>query len=109
MANGITELTYETFESFTKTGNVLIDFWAPWCGPCRALAPVLEEIAKEFADKLKIGKINVDESENQSLAVRFGVKGIPTLVFFKNGHAVETSVGLLNKDQLITKVKQHSA
>jgi thioredoxin 1 len=77
---------------------VLVDFWAEWCGPCRMIGPVLEDLAKEYSGKLKIVKVNVDE--NSESAATYGVRGIPTLLLFKNGVLVETKVGALPKGQL---------
>ena len=77
---------------------VLVDFWAEWCGPCRMIAPVLEDLAKVYTGKLKIVKVNVDE--NSVSAATYGVRGIPTLLLFKNGELVETKVGALPKGQL---------
>jgi len=81
---------------------VLVDFWAPWCGPCRAIAPVLDELASEYGEKIKIVKVNVDE--NQQAPQRFSVRGIPTLIFFKGGKDVETLVGAHPKETLKEKI-----
>lgn len=77
---------------------VLIDFWAEWCGPCRMIAPAVEEIANEYAGKIKVGKINVDEE--QQLAMQFGISSIPTLVLIKDGKIAETAVGYRTKEQI---------
>ncbi|QEY24397.1 thioredoxin TrxA [Neisseria animalis] len=77
---------------------VLLDFWAPWCGPCKMIAPILDEVAAEFEGKLKVVKINIDE--NEQTPAQFGVRGIPTLMVFKNGENVATKVGALAKGQL---------
>ncbi len=94
-------ITAENFESQVLKSDipVLVDFWATWCGPCRMLAPVLEQIAKEFDGKIKVGKVNVDEQ--MALAVKFRVESIPTLMLFKNGELVKKSLGYMEKDELI--------
>ena len=84
---------------------VLVDFWAPWCGPCKMIAPILDEIGAEFAGKAKIVKINVDD--NQLVAGQFGIRSIPTLLLFKNGQLVATQVGALPKNQLAAFINQH--
>ncbi len=77
---------------------VLIDYWAEWCGPCKMIAPILEEIASEYADRLKICKLNIDE--NQATPPKYGIRGIPTLMLFKNGNVEATKVGALSKSQM---------
>jgi thioredoxin 1 len=77
---------------------VLVDYWAEWCGPCKAIAPILDEVAKEYAGKLKIAKLNIDE--NQSTPSRYGIRGIPTLMLFKNGNVEAVKVGALSKSAL---------
>ena len=86
---------------------VLVDFWAEWCGPCRMVAPVLEQIAAEQNDKLKIVKLNVDD--NQQTPMQFGVTGIPTMILFKDGQMVERLVGFMPKPQLLKKLQPHLA
>ena len=77
---------------------VLVDYWAEWCGPCKSIAPILDEVARDYTGRLKIAKINVDE--NQAVPAKFGIRGIPTLMLFKNGNVEATKVGALSKSQL---------
>lgn len=88
-----------------STGTVLVDFWAPWCAPCKMIAPVLEEINEEIGDKLKIAKLNVDD--NPSSAAKYGIMGIPTLLLFNNGKPVEKIVGFQPKEQLVNTINKH--
>lgn len=82
---------------------VLVDFWAAWCGPCRMVGPVVDELAKEYAGKAEIGKVDVDN--NQDISVEFGIRNIPTLLFFKNGEVVDKVVGVVPKEQLKEKLE----
>ena len=100
MSDEISHVTDDSFESdVLKSGTpVLVDYWAEWCGPCKAIAPVLAEVAKEYSGKLKIAKLNVDE--NQEVPKKYGIRGIPTLMLFKNGNMEAMKVGAMSKSQL---------
>ncbi|MBP7202581.1 MAG: thioredoxin TrxA [Propionivibrio sp.] len=84
---------------------VLVDYWAEWCGPCKMIAPILDEIAKEYAGRLKVAKLNIDD--NQETPASYGVRGIPTLMLFKNGSIEATKVGALSKSQLAAFIDSH--
>ncbi|HYU17862.1 MAG TPA: thioredoxin [Chloroflexota bacterium] len=102
----VTDSTFET-EVVQSTTPVLVDFWAEWCQPCKLIAPVLEQIAEEQNSRLKIAKLNVDE--NPSTMQKFGIRGIPTLILFKEGQPVETLVGFMPKMALLGKLQKHIA
>jgi thioredoxin 1 len=101
----ISHVTDQNFAAETGSGLVLADFWAPWCGPCKMIAPVLEELDAEMGDKVKIVKLDVDE--NPETAAKFGVMSIPTLLFFKDGEIVDKVVGFQPKDALASVVQKH--
>ena len=84
---------------------VILDFWAPWCGPCKMISPILEQIAQHYGEKIKVCKINIDD--NEETAMKFGVRGVPTLMIFKDGENKETKVGVVQKSQLISIVDKY--
>tara|TARA_Y100000022_G_scaffold66375_1_gene57029 strand:+ start:379 stop:702 length:324 start_codon:yes stop_codon:yes gene_type:complete len=97
----IKNLSLDNFDNEISSSNipVLVDFWAEWCGPCKSLGPILEEISKDLRDKLQVVKVNLDE--NQDLAMKYSIRSIPTLLLFKEGELVDTKVGLLPKSELV--------
>ena len=100
MSNAIFHVTDATFDSevLQSATPVLVDYWAEWCGPCKMIAPILEDVAKDYTGRLKVAKLNIDD--NQDTPPKFGNRGIPTLMLFKNGNVEATKVGALSKSQL---------
>jgi thioredoxin 1 len=100
MSQGITKVSDDSFDSevLKSDSPVLVDYWAEWCQPCKQIAPVLEEIAREYAGKIKVAKLNIDE--NTQTPRKYGIRGIPTLMLFKNGQVEATKVGAVSKSQL---------
>lgn len=96
------EATAADFDTTVAEGVTMVDFWAPWCGPCRMIAPVVEELAEEFDGKAKIVKVNTDEE--QDIAVKYGIRSIPTIIFFKDGEVVEQMVGAASKQAFADKI-----
>jgi thioredoxin 1 len=101
MAEAVTSATWDQ-EVLKAPGLVLVDFWAVWCGPCRMVAPIVDELAKDYTGRLKVVKLNTDE--NSDIAGKYQIRGIPTLMFFKGGQTVDQVVGAVPKAQLKTKV-----
>lgn len=107
MSQQIHHVSDETFETevLQSTVPVLVDYWAEWCGPCKMIAPILNEVAVEYGERLKVTKLNVDE--NQATPPKYGIRGIPTLMLFKNGNIEATKVGALSKAQLTAFIDSH--
>ena len=103
------EITSANFQQVVLNADkpVLVDFWAEWCGPCRMVGPVVEEIADDFADSAVVGKLNVDE--HQDIAVKYGIRSIPALLYFKNGEVADSVVGAVPKRQLASKLEEQIA
>ena len=105
MAEKIVHITDDTFESEVLQSQtpVLVDYWAEWCGPCKMIAPALDQIAKEYEGRLKVAKLNIDE--NPQTPMKYGVRGIPTMILFKNGQVAATKIGALPKSKLVEWVE----
>ena len=106
MAGNVTELTDDVFDDVVHSSDmpVLVDFWAPWCGPCKMMAPIIEEIAAEYTDKAKICKVNTDDAQDS--AVEFGISAIPTIILFKDGQVQKKWVGLTSKKDLSAAIDE---
>ncbi|MBN1479463.1 thioredoxin [candidate division KSB1 bacterium] len=107
MSDNVLEFTDATFEDdvINSQQPVIIDFWAVWCGPCRMVAPVMQDLASDYAGKLKVGKLNVDH--NPQTAMIYGIRSIPTILLFKNGQIVDSVVGAVPKQNLVNMIEKH--
>ena len=106
MSNNTVKITDSNFEKLVLKSEklVIVDFWAEWCGPCKAITPILDEISNEFGDKILVGKVNVDEVKE--VPVKYGIRSIPTLLFFNNGEITRQEVGLQSKQTLVDNITQ---
>jgi thioredoxin 1 len=104
MALEFTDSNFET-EALNSDKPVMVDFWAEWCGPCRMVGPIVEEVANEYGEKALVGKVNVDH--NPGVAQKYGIRSIPTILFFKNGEVVDRQVGAVPKAALVKKLEAH--
>ena len=107
MSDKIIHLTDDSFDTdvLKADGLTLVDFWAEWCGPCKMIAPILDEVAEEYDGRLSVAKLNIDE--NEATPAKFGIRGIPTLMLFKNGQLAATKVGALSKAQLTAFIDEN--
>lgn len=105
MVTFITELNNENFDTFIKDGVVLVDIFAEWCGPCKQIAPIVDDISIEFQDRAKVGKLDADD--NSELVAKLSVRNIPTILIFKDGEIVEKTVGMVSKAQLSELLNKH--
>ena len=103
MPDSIKELNEKNFDEFISKGNSVVDFWAEWCGPCKMLAPVFDDVAKEMKGKVKFGKVDIEEG--QAIAENWGVMSVPTVIFFKNGEQVDRFSGFADKKRFIGIIK----
>ena len=103
MSANVKEINDTEFADVTRSGVVLVDFWAPWCGPCRMQGPILEEVAAAVGAKASVAKVNIDD--NTATAAKYGIRSIPTLLLFKNGQVAQQFVGLQRKDQLLAAIE----
>ena len=101
----ISDLTTDTFKTAIAAGLVLVDLWAPWCGPCKAMAPILDELAKDLEGKVTIAKLNIDD--HGAVAAEYNVRAIPTFLLFKDGKLIDTIVGMQSKSSFIAKLQPH--
>jgi thioredoxin 1 len=105
MSENTVEVTDQNFEDVTREGYVLVDFWAPWCGPCRLVGPVVDQLAQDYQGRINVGKLNVDD--NPQTAMKFRVMSIPTVILFKDGQPVETMVGAAPKNAYEARLEKH--